>query len=158
MLPVALRMKWMVLVFLYVCISGLMGSSVKLGAHVGYSVRFDDMSEPGTTFLSYLTDGILLREATSDPNLEKYSTIVLDEVHERTLASDILMSFLKALLKKRVDLKIIIMSATVDTLKLQRFFNSTSAGIQVPIFTILGRNFPVEVRFSFTHIQVALSK
>ncbi|KAK0435476.1 P-loop containing nucleoside triphosphate hydrolase protein, partial [Desarmillaria tabescens] len=70
---------------------------VQLGRHVGYSIRFEDMTEPGTTFLKYMTDGMLLREAMNDPNLERYSTIILDEAHERTLATDILMGLLKDL-------------------------------------------------------------
>jgi pre-mRNA-splicing factor ATP-dependent RNA helicase DHX15/PRP43 len=68
---------------------------VQLGKQVGYSIRFEDMTENGTTFLKYMTDGMLLREAMNDPTLERYSTIILDEAHERTLATDILMGLLK---------------------------------------------------------------
>lgn len=68
---------------------------VQLGKEVGYSIRFEDMTEHGTTFLKYMTDGMLLREAMNDPKLERYSTIILDEAHERTLATDILMGLLK---------------------------------------------------------------
>jgi pre-mRNA-splicing factor ATP-dependent RNA helicase DHX15/PRP43 len=68
---------------------------VQLGKEVGYSIRFEDMTEPGTTMLKYMTDGMLLREAMNDPKLERYSTIILDEAHERTLATDILMGLLK---------------------------------------------------------------
>ena len=88
---------------------------VPLGKQVGYSIRFKDMTEPGTTFLKYMTDGMLLREAMHDPDLKRYSTIILDEAHERTLATDILMGLLKNLVKKRKDLKIIIMSATLES-------------------------------------------
>jgi HrpA-like RNA helicase len=70
-------------------------SLVQLGKQVGYSIRFEDMTEQGTTFLKYMTDGMLLREAMNDPTLERYSTIILDEAHERTLATDILMGLLK---------------------------------------------------------------
>ena len=73
--------------------------AVQLGQHVGYSIRFEDMTEPGTTFMKYMTDGMLLREAMNDPDLQRYSTIILDEAHERTLSTDILF----ALVKVRVD-------------------------------------------------------
>ncbi|KAK0477646.1 P-loop containing nucleoside triphosphate hydrolase protein [Armillaria novae-zelandiae] len=117
---------------------------VQLGRHVGYSIRFEDMTEPGTTFLKYMTDGMLLREAMNDPNLERYSTIILDEAHERTLATDILMGLLKDLAKRRSDLKIIIMSATLDALKFQKYFGLT-AGTPAPLFKVPGRTHPVEV-------------
>ena len=88
-----------------------------LGKEVGYTIRFEDMTEPGTTFLKYMTDGMLLREvrfhvlvsnlcclrsrkAMNDPLLQHYSTIILDEVHERTLATDILMGLLKSVIKR----------------------------------------------------------
>lgn len=74
-------------------------SSVQLGRHVGYSIPFEDMTEPGTTFLNYVTDGTLLREAMDGPNLERYSTIILDKAHKRTLATDILMGILKGTIK-----------------------------------------------------------
>ncbi|KAJ7760611.1 P-loop containing nucleoside triphosphate hydrolase protein [Mycena maculata] len=125
----------------------LLDPSVKLGAHVGYSVRFEDMTTPEITFLKYMTDGKLLREAIGDPDLRRYSTIILDEVHERTLATDILMSLLKGLVKKRADLKLIIMSATVDYLKLQKYFELGSAG-RPPIFKITGKTFPVEIFYT----------
>ena len=70
---------------------------MSLGKEVGYSIRFEDMTEPGVTFMKYMTDGMLLREAMNDPDLRRYSTIILDEAHERTLATDILMGLLKNL-------------------------------------------------------------
>ncbi|KAF7966241.1 hypothetical protein HWV62_39435 [Athelia sp. TMB] len=124
---------------------------VTLGRQVGYSIRFEDMTEPGTTFLKYMTDGMLLREAMNDPNLERYSTIILDEAHERTLATDILMGLLKALAKKRKDLKIIIMSATLDALKFQKYFGIGSeqeADLVAPLFKVPGRTHPVEVFYT----------
>ncbi|KAJ8094490.1 DEAH-box ATP-dependent RNA helicase prp43 [Marasmius tenuissimus] len=120
---------------------------VELGRHVGYSIRFEDMTEAGTTFLKYMTDGMLLREAMNDPNLERYSTIILDEAHERTLATDILMGLLKEIARRRSDLKIIIMSATLDAVKFQKYFGlrrDTSA----PLFKVPGRTHPVEVFYT----------
>ncbi|KAH7919672.1 P-loop containing nucleoside triphosphate hydrolase protein [Leucogyrophana mollusca] len=120
---------------------------VQLGRQVGYSIRFEDMTEPGTTFLKYMTDGMLLREAMNDPDLQRYSTIILDEAHERTLATDILMGLLKALAKRRPDLKIIIMSATLDALKFQKYFGLTTDAA-APLFKVPGRTHPVEVFYT----------
>ena len=86
---------------------------VAIGQEVGYSIRFEDCTSQ-KTLLKYMTDGMLLREAMSDPLLEAYSCILLDEAHERTLATDILMGLLKEVAKQRPDLKIIVMSATLD--------------------------------------------
>ncbi len=113
---------------------------VVLGEEVGYSVRFDDKSSK-KTLIKYLTDGMLLREATMDKNLMRYCTIIIDEAHERTLATDILFGFLKELLPKRKDdLKLIIMSATIDIHKFQEYFNA-------PLILIPGRMFPVEIKY-----------
>ncbi|KIK95356.1 hypothetical protein PAXRUDRAFT_778394 [Paxillus rubicundulus Ve08.2h10] len=120
---------------------------VQLGRHVGYSIRFEDMTEPGVTFLKYMTDGMLLREAMNDSDLTRYSTIILDEAHERTLATDILMGLLKALAKRRSDLKIIIMSATLDALKFQKYFG-IQEGSAAPLFKVPGRTHPVEVFYT----------
>ncbi|TFK64444.1 P-loop containing nucleoside triphosphate hydrolase protein [Pluteus cervinus] len=120
---------------------------VQLGRQVGYSIRFEDMTEPGTTFLKYMTDGMLLREAMNDPDLNRYSTIILDEAHERTLATDILMGLLKALAKRRSDLKIIVMSATLDALKFQKYFGLRSE-TTAPLFKVPGRTHPVEIFYT----------
>ncbi|KAF5345483.1 hypothetical protein D9756_010451 [Leucocoprinus leucothites] len=120
---------------------------VQLGRQVGYSIRFEDMTEPGTTFLKYMTDGMLLREAMHDNNLERYSTIILDEAHERTLATDILMGLLKDLAKRRSDLKIIVMSATLDAVKFQKYFSLRSEA-SAPLFKVPGRTHPVEVFYT----------
>jgi hypothetical protein len=119
---------------------------VSLGKQVGYSIRFEDMTEPGTTFLKYMTDGMLLREAMNDPDLERYSTIILDEAHERTLATDILMGLLKSLAKRRKDLKIIVMSATLDALKFQKYF---SLNVEpAPLFKVPNRTHLIEIFYT----------
>lgn len=106
------------------------------GTQVGYSVRFQNKSSKNTK-LKYLTDGMLLREMMINPELPQYSTIVLDEAHERTILTDLLMGFLKELSAKR-DLRIIIMSATLDAEKFSHFFNNA------PILFVEGKMFPVQ--------------
>ncbi|KAF8485644.1 P-loop containing nucleoside triphosphate hydrolase protein [Gautieria morchelliformis] len=120
---------------------------VSLGKHVGYSIRFEDKTEDGTTFLKYMTGGMLLQEAMYDSLLERYSTIILDEAHERTLATDTLMGLLKNVAKQRPDLKLIVMSATLDALKLQKFFGLT-ADKPAPLFRVPGRDHAVEVFYT----------
>lgn len=105
---------------------------VQLGKEVGYSIRFEDMTEPGTTFLKYMTDGMLLREAMNDNTLSRYSTIILDEAHERTLATDILMGLLKDIARNRPDLKVIVMSATLDVEKFQKYFGDGTPRDELP--------------------------
>ncbi|KAI0667358.1 pre-mRNA-splicing factor ATP-dependent RNA helicase PRP43 [Trametes maxima] len=121
---------------------------VQLGKQVGYSIRFEDMTEPGTTFMKYMTDGMLLREAMNDHDLSRYSTIILDEAHERTLATDILMGLLKEIAKRRSDLKIVIMSATLDAKKFQKYFSLTGGNHSAPLFKVPGRTHPVEVFYT----------
>ncbi|KAI9843506.1 MAG: DEAH-box ATP-dependent RNA helicase prp43 [Sclerophora amabilis] len=114
---------------------------VKLGEEVGYSIRFEDVTS-SKTILKYMTDGMLLREAMNDQNLSRYSVIMLDEAHERTLATDILMAVLKEVAARRPDLKIIIMSATLDAQKFQKYFSGA------PLLAVPGRTHPVEIFYT----------
>ncbi|CAO3662563.1 unnamed protein product [Rhizopus microsporus] len=114
---------------------------VKLGEEVGYSIRFEDNTSP-STFLKYMTDGMLLREAMSDPLLNRYSAVILDEAHERTLNTDILMGLLKEICKKRKDLQVVVMSATLDAGKFQKYFDDA------PLLSVPGRTFPVEIYYT----------
>ena len=114
---------------------------VILGEEVGYSIRFEDVTGP-KTILKYMTDGMLLREAMHDHNLTRYSCIILDEAHERTLSTDILMGLLKEVALRRPDLKIVIMSATLDAQKFQRYFNDA------PLLAVPGRTHPVEIFYT----------
>ncbi|KAI6084224.1 P-loop containing nucleoside triphosphate hydrolase protein [Hypoxylon rubiginosum] len=114
---------------------------VNLGEEVGYSIRFEDKTS-SKTVLKYMTDGMLLREAMHDHEMSRYSCIILDEAHERTLATDILMALLKQVTKRRPDLKLIVMSATLDAEKFQRYF------YDAPLLAVPGRTFPVEIFYT----------
>lgn len=116
---------------------------VELGAEVGYSIRFEDCTS-SDTLIKYMTDGMLLRETLVSDDLEKYSAIIMDEAHERSLNTDVLFGILKKVVARRRDLKLIVTSATLDSAKFSNFFGS------VPIFKIPGRTFPVDVMFSKT--------
>lgn len=111
---------------------------VKLGEEVGYTIRFEDMTSDNT-YLKFMTDGMLLREAMSDPMLNRYECIILDEAHERTLSTDVLMGLLKEVLEKRKDLKVIVMSATLDAEKFQKYFNNA------PLVRVPGRTHKVDI-------------
>lgn len=113
----------------------------KLGEEVGYTIRFEDCTSPATK-IKYMTDGMLEREILVDPDMKRYSAIMLDEAHERTISTDVLFALLKKALKRRPDLKVIVTSATLDADKFSSYFN------ECPIFTIPGRTFPVEVLYS----------
>lgn len=115
-----------------------------LGEIVGYKVRFQDRLQPGAS-VKLMTDGILLAETQTDPLLKAYDTLIIDEAHERSLNIDFLLGYLRELLPRRPDLKIIVTSATIDA---DRFANHfASAKGPAPVLMVSGRLFPVEQRY-----------
>ncbi|MXQ86741.1 hypothetical protein E5288_WYG012980 [Bos mutus] len=120
-----------------------------LGHEVGYCIRFDDCTNPLATRIKFLTDGMLVREMMVDPLLTKYSAIMLDEAHERTLYTDIAIGLLKKIQKKRGDLRLIVASATLDAEKFRDFFNHNDTSDPTRdtcvILTVEGRTFPVDI-------------
>jgi len=117
---------------------------VGLGSSIGYKMRFGDQTNAGT-LVKVMTDGILLAETRSDPDLRAYDTIIVDEAHERSLNIDFLLGYLRRLIDRRDDLKIIITSATLDAERFASHFGSADA--PAPIIDIEGRTYPVEVRY-----------
>lgn len=115
--------------------------NTKLGSEVGYSIRFEDCTSEQTV-LKYMTDGMLLREFLSEPDLASYSVIIIDEAHERTLHTDILFGLVKDIARFRSDLKLLISSATLDAQKFSDFFD------EAPVFRIPGRRFPVDIYYT----------
>ncbi|KAF6729435.1 putative pre-mRNA-splicing factor ATP-dependent RNA helicase DHX16 [Oryzias melastigma] len=115
--------------------------SVKLGNEVGYSIRFEDCTSERTV-LKYMTDGMLLREFLTEPDLASYSVILIDEAHERTLHTDILFGLIKDIARFRPDLKVLVASATLDTERFSSFFDDA------PVFRIPGRRFPVDIFYT----------
>ncbi|NOQ66281.1 MAG: DEAD/DEAH box helicase, partial [Desulfobacterales bacterium] len=107
---------------------------------IGHKIRFQNKTT-GNTKIKFMTDGILLAETRSDPGLYAYDTLIIDEAHERSLNIDFLLGYVKQLLSKRKDLKVIITSATIDTEKFATHFNNA------PIIEVSGRTYPVEVRY-----------
>ncbi|XP_028985214.1 pre-mRNA-splicing factor ATP-dependent RNA helicase DHX16 [Betta splendens] len=115
--------------------------SVKLGNEVGYCIRFEDCTSERTV-LKYMTDGMLLREFLTEPDLASYSVIIIDEAHERTLHTDILFGLIKDIARFRSDLKVLVASATLDTERFSCFFDDA------PVFRIPGRRFPVDIYYT----------
>jgi len=110
-----------------------------LGSTVGYKVRFDDTTSESTA-IKFMTDGMLVREAVADPMLSSYSVLMLDEAHERSVSTDVLLGLVKRLVKQRSDLRVLVTSATLDTSKFVKFF-----GADTPVVLVPGRTHPVAV-------------
>ncbi len=115
-----------------------------LGDVVGFKVRFNDETRRGAS-IKLMTDGILLAESQADPLLTQYDTLIIDEAHERSLNIDFLLGYLRQLLPRRPDLKLIITSATIDAERFARHFGSADA--PAPVIEVSGRLYPVEVRY-----------
>lgn len=113
----------------------------KLGNEVGYSIRFEDCTSERTV-LKYMTDGMLLREFLTEPDLASYSVLMVDEAHERTLHTDVLFGLLKDIARFRPQLKVLVASATLDTRRFAAFFDNA------PVFRIPGRRFPVDIYYT----------
>ena len=115
----------------------------EVGQEVGYSIRFEDLTSAKTR-IKFLTDGMLLREALVDPLLSRYSVIMVDEAHERSLSSDILLGLLKKIRKRRPELRIIVSSATLEAQLFASFFAEENEE-QCKIISLEGRAHPVEI-------------
>src|SRR5256885_2946834 len=113
---------------------------VPLGQAVGYAVRFSDRSGEDT-LVRLMTDGLLLAEIGRDRLLRRYDTIIVDEAHERSLNVDFLLGYLKRILPRRPELKVVVTSATIDPEQFSRYFDDA------PIIEVSGRTYPVEVRY-----------
>lgn len=114
--------------------------NVALGAEVGYQIRFEDRTSRGTA-IKFMTDGVLLAEIHGDPLLRRYDTLILDEAHERSLTIDFLLGWIKRILPRRPDLKVVVSSATLETSRFAEFFSGA------PIIEVEGRTYPVDVLY-----------
>ncbi|WBW72065.1 ATP-dependent RNA helicase Cdc28 [Schizosaccharomyces osmophilus] len=127
---------------------------VRLGQEVGYTIRFENNTSEKTV-IKYLTDGMLLREFLTEPDLASYSVIIIDEAHERTLHTDILFGLVKDIARFRPDLKVLVSSATIDAAKFSSYFD------EAPVFYIPGRRFPVDIYYTpqpeANYIQAAIT-
>ncbi|KAM3348058.1 hypothetical protein ACQJBY_021769 [Aegilops geniculata] len=131
---------------------------VKLGEEVGYTIRFEDETNPGMTMIKFLTDGVLIREMMEDPLLSKYSVIMIDEAHERSISTDILLGLLKKIQRRRPELRLIISSATIEARSMSTFFSNMrknsllkpADGLPNPepaILSVEGRGYTVETHY-----------
>lgn len=122
-----------------------MGSVV--GEEVGYTIRFEDVSSKSLTRICYMTDGVLFREALIDPLLSRFSVIMVDEAHERSVYTDLLLAILKKICRKRPSLRVIISSATLDATAFLEFFSSPPEPIDSRIVSLEGRAYPVQIAY-----------
>ncbi|KAF9792296.1 P-loop containing nucleoside triphosphate hydrolase protein [Thelephora terrestris] len=118
-----------------------------LGDEVGYTIRFEDLSDKHRTRIRYMTDGILFREALIDPLLSRYSVIMIDEAHERSVYTDLLLGVIKKIRQKRPALRLIVSSATIDAAAFLEYFSSGSPPGDVMVASLEGRMYPVEVAY-----------
>lgn len=125
------------------------------GGIIGYRIRHDNRTDPDATRITYMTEGVLLRELLADPLLRRYDVIILDEVHERGVNQDLLMALMKELLPRRPELRLVAMSATIDEGRFAEYFGA-------PIVRVKGRAFPVTVEWaehgSDDHVMAAVEK
>ncbi|CAL9126286.1 unnamed protein product [Musa textilis] len=131
---------------------------VKIGEEVGYTIRFEDQTNPSVTVIKFLTDGVLIREMMDDPLLTKYSVIMVDEAHERSLSTDMLLGLLKKIQRRRPELRIIISSATIEAKSMSTFFQARKKDLRhaaedcVPshlpaILSVEGKGYTVEIHY-----------
>ncbi|KAA8570318.1 hypothetical protein EYC84_002621 [Monilinia fructicola] len=118
----------------------------KLGGTVGYAIRFEDCTSKETV-IKYMTDGVLLRESLNEPDLDRYSCVIMDEAHERALNTDVLMGLFKKVLARRRDLKLIVTSATMNSKRFSDFYGGA------PEFFIPGRTFPVDIMYHRSPVE-----
>lgn len=122
-----------------------------LGEEVGYSIRFDQSYTQGRTQVKVLTDGMLVREMLSDPLLTQYSVIMVDDCHERSLYTDVILGLLKKIRVKRRemkdDLKIVISSATIESGLFFRYFDEPQKEFKAHVVEVEGRQYPVEIMY-----------
>ncbi|RDB21186.1 putative ATP-dependent RNA helicase DHX35 [Hypsizygus marmoreus] len=118
-----------------------------LGDEVGYTIRFEDVSSKERTRILYMTDGMLFRETLVDPLLSRYSAIMIDEAHERSVYTDLLLGVLKKIRRKRPSLRLIVSSATLDATAFLEYFKDSTDPDQATIVSLEGRMYPVEVAY-----------
>ncbi|KAJ7070332.1 P-loop containing nucleoside triphosphate hydrolase protein [Mycena belliarum] len=118
-----------------------------LGDEVGYTIRFEDVSDKERTRILYLTDGMLFRETLVDPLLSRYSVIMIDEAHERSVYTDLLLGVLKKIRRKRPSLRLIVSSATLDATSFLEYFTASNSAEEATILSLEGRMYPVEVAY-----------